>query len=233
MLLELLRRMYRADRDIYFRNRQHAGKRLADLLEPKYKHLNPLVLGIPRGGVEVAYYVAKQLEAELSVVVSKKLPFPGHEEYGFGSIAEDYSVYISPHGKEALEPKVINQIIEEQIEEINRRVQLYRQGRALPDMKGRTVILVDDGIATGVTLVPAIKVCRKKEARRIIIAAPVSGTRFDHHLHDADEIEIVVQPQFFQAVGQVYETFGDFKDSQVLFLLEKAGEERKLRSGTQ
>ena len=219
--------MFNVRRDVFFKNRQHAGIELAKYLEPKYKHLDPLVLGIPRGGVEVAYYVAKQLDAELSLVVAKKLPFPGHEEYGFGAIAEDYSVYISPHGEEALEPKVINQIVEEQITEINRRVQLYRHGKVLPDMKGRTVILVDDGIATGVTLVPVVKLCRKKEAGKIVIAAPVSGTRFDHHLREADEIEVVVQPPSFQAVGQVYETFGNFNDVQLMLLLEKAEEEWK------
>ncbi|WP_423147825.1 phosphoribosyltransferase [Rubrolithibacter danxiaensis] len=219
--------MYSVKNDRFFKNRQDAGKELALLLEPKYKDLNPIVLGIPRGGVEVAYYVAQQLAAELCLVVAKKLPFPGHEEYGFGAIAEDYSVYVSQHGKEALEPKVINQIIEEQIEEVNRRVEKYRNGKPLPDMKGRTVILVDDGIAIGVTLVPVIKLCKKKEAGKIILATPVSGTRFDPHLNEADAIEVIVQPLDFYAVGQVYETFGDFSDEQLLKLLKKAEEWQK------
>jgi putative phosphoribosyl transferase len=186
------------------------------------------VLGIPRGGVEVAYYVAKQLHAELSIVISKKLPFPGQEEYGFGAVSEDYSVYISPHGKGSLEPKVINLIVEAQIQEIKRRVEKYRHGKPLPDMKGRTVIVVDDGIATGVTLVPVIQLCQKREAGKIVIAAPVSGTTFNAHLHEADDIVIVVQPEHFYAVGQVYQTFGDFTDEELLDLLKKAEEERRV-----
>ena len=210
----------------YFKDRAHAGKELAAVLEPKYKDSNPLILGVPRGGVEVAYYVAKQLHAELSLVISKKLPFPGHEEYGFGAVSEDYSVYISPHGEKSLAPKAVNLIIEGQIEEIKRRIEKYRHGKPLPDMKGRTVIIVDDGIATGVTLVPVIKLCRKKEAGKIVIAAPVSGTTFDAHLHQADDIVVVIQPEPFYAVGQVYEIFGDFDDEQLLDLLKKAEEEQ-------
>lgn len=211
---------------VFFKDRTHAGKELANLLEPKYKHLNPLILGVPRGGVEVAYYVAKQLHAELSVVISKKLPFPGQEEYGFGAVSEDYSVYVAPHGQQALSPERVDQIVEQQVEEIKRRIDKYRGGRPLPDMKGRTVIIVDDGIATGATLVPVIKLCRKKGAERVVIAAPVSGITFDAHLHEADDIEIIVQPEHFFAVGQVYETFGDFPDDQLLDLLKKAREER-------
>jgi len=212
----------------YFKDRAHAGKELAAVLEPKYKDSNPLVLGVPRGGVEVAYYVARQLNAELSLVISKKLPFPGQEEYGFGAVSEDYSVYISPHGEQSLAPKAVNLIIEGQIDEIKRRIEKYRHGKPLPDMKGRTVIIVDDGIATGVTLVPVIKLCRKKEAGKIVIAAPVSGTTFNAHLHEADDIVVVIQPEPFYAVGQVYETFGDFDDDQLLDLLKKAEEERRI-----
>ncbi|TZF81328.1 phosphoribosyltransferase [Pedobacter sp. BS3] len=215
---------------LYFKNREHAGKELGLYLEPKYKRSNPLILGIPRGGVEVAWYVSQQLQADLSLAISKKLPVPGNEEYGFGAVAEEYSVYVSPEGKEMLSPKVINQIIEEKIQEINRRVAIYRQGKPLPDMKKRTVILVDDGIATGVTLVPLIRLCRKKQAAKVIVAAPVSGKRYDTHLNEADAIEVMVQPHDFYAVGQVYETFGDFTDSQLLNLLKKAGATERNRT---
>lgn len=213
--------------NIIFKNREDAGKQLGKLLEPRYKHLNPLVLGIPRGGVEVAYYVAKQLGAELSLIVSKKLPLPSQKEFGIGAIAEEHSVYVSPAGKELLTPEVINQIIEEQVVEVNRRVEKYRQGKPLPDMHGRTVILVDDGIATVVTLVPVLKLCRKKGAGKVIIAAPVSGFRYDDNLNDADELIVIVQPPSFYAVGQVYEVFGDFHDEDLLELLKRAEEERK------
>ena len=212
--------MYSLQNDLYFKNRKHAGELLGAFLEPKYKHLNPLVIGIPRGGVEVAFYVAKRLEAELSIIISKKLPFPGNKELGFGAVAEEHSVYISPMGMERLSPTIINHIIDEQVQDINRRVELYRAGKPLPDILDRIVIIVDDGIATGVTLVPVLKLCRKKKASQVIIAAPVSGTRYDKNLNEADAIEILQQPEQFYAVGQVYETFGDFTDSQLLNLLE-------------
>lgn len=214
--------MYSLENGLYFKNRKHAGELLGAFLEPKYKHLNPLVIGIPRGGVEVAFYVANRLKAELSIIISKKLPFPGHKELGFGAVAEEHSVYISPMGMERLSPQVINQIIEEQVQEIKRRIELYRAGKPLPDIHDRTVLIIDDGIATGVTLVPVLKLCRKKKASKVIIAAPVSGSRYDKNLNEADAIEILEQPEQFYAVGQVYETFGDFSDSQLLNLLNQS-----------
>lgn len=213
--------MFRVADDIVFKDRKHAGIELAKHLEPGYKHLNPLVLGIPRGGVEVAYYVAQQLDAELSLAVAKKLPFPGHEEYGFGAVAEGFSMYVSEHGQQALEPKVVKLIIEEQLNEVDRRIHKYRQGKPLPDMKGRTVMLVDDGIATGVTLVPVVKLCQKRKAARIIIAAPVSGKNFDKNLLEADKIEILVQPQPFYSVSQVYQTFTEVTDQQLVEIMRK------------
>ena len=217
--------MYNAQNGLYFKNRQHAGILLGEFLEPKYKDLNPIVIGIPRGGVEVAFYVAKALEAQLSIIISKKLPFPGQRELGFGAVSEEYSVYVSPMGTERLTPQTIDQIIEEQILEINRRISTYRNGKPLPDISGRTVILVDDGIATGITLVPVLKLCRKKNASKIIIASPVSGTTYDENLNEADAIEVLLQPEHFYAVGQVYEKFGDFTDRELLNLLRLSEKE--------
>lgn len=220
--------MESVERDMLFKDRRNAGEELGLFLEHDYKALHPLVLGVPRGGVEVAYYVALQLQAEMSLVISKKLPLPRQPEYGIGAVAEEYSVYVSPDGERLLAPKAINQIIEEQITEIKRRIKKYRHGKPLPDMKGRTVIIVDDGIATGVTLVPVLRLCRKKEAAKIIIAAPVSGTRYDENLDEADAIEVLVQPHAFYAVGQVYETFGDFNDKELMQLLKQAEDNKMM-----
>jgi predicted phosphoribosyltransferase len=210
-----------------FENRKDAGTKLGVFLEPKYKQFDPLIIGIPRGGVEVAYYVAQQLKAELSVIVSKKLPFPGQPEYGFGAVSEEGSVYVSERRRERLSENVVDQIIEEQQKEVKTRVLKYRGGKPLPEMKGRTVILVDDGIATGVTLVPVVELCRKKGAAKIIIAAPVSGLNYDEHLEEADAIEVLIQPTSFYAVGQVYEEFGDFGDQQLIELLAMSKDWRK------
>lgn len=214
--------MIYAEHKRFFKDRAQAGYELGLLLASKYKDLDPIVFGIPRGGVEVAYYVARQLQAPLSLIVSKKLPHPQQPEFGIGAVSEENSIYISPQIKKMIIPQVLDEIIEEQVLEVARRVKEYRKGKPLPNMKGRTVILVDDGIATGVTLVPVIQLCRKKQAARIIIAAPVSGTSYNEALNEADGIEILVQPQSFYAVGQVYEHFGDFEDHELMALLDKA-----------
>lgn len=202
-----------------FINRRDAGIKLGAFLEARYKASHPLIIGIPRGGVEVAYYVAQKLHAELSVIVSKKLPYPGQPEYGFGAVSEEGCIYVSEERSNGLSANTIATLIEEQEKEVRSRVMKYRSGQALPNMKNRIVIVVDDGIATGVTLVPVIELCRKKGVEKVIIAAPVSGLKYDKHLEEADAIEVLVQPHSFYAVGQVYEEFGDFQDQQLVELL--------------
>lgn len=211
--------MFGVGRQRRFKDRADAGRQLGEYLKPKYKALNPLVMGVPRGGVAVGYYVAAAMETEFSVIVSKKLPFPGNRELGFGAVAEEFQVYVSGLGKDMLNEAIIADIIKEQFAEVERRVRVYRMGLPLPDMKGRTVILVDDGIAMGVTLVPLIELCRMKGASRIILAVPVSGQDYDVHLLRADVLEVLYQPHHFQGVGQAYRCFGDFTDEEVLNLL--------------
>lgn len=208
-----------------FENREQAGMLLGKYLSQKYARPDILVIGIPRGGVETAYYVSKALNAELSLIVSKKLPFPGHPEYGFGAITEDDVVYLNDTSSKLLSQKIIDGIIRQQQTEIKRRVKLYRNNEPLADIRNRTVILVDDGIATGVTLVPVVRLCRKKDAGEIIVAAPVSGNKYDQHLAEADAVEVLTQPEGFHAVGQVYMDFSEFGDEQLLDLLKKARSE--------
>lgn len=205
-----------------FEDRADAGRQLGEYLTPRYHDTNPLVLGVARGGVEVAYYVADQLDAQLAPVIAKKLPYPGNPEYGFGAVAEDGSIYIDEGRAEGLGRKSIEVITSAQLAEINRRIEIYRNGKSLPAMEGRTVILVDDGIATGATLVPLLELCHKQQAGRVVIAAPVSGRRFDKRLLAADAIEILNQPGNFYAVGQAYRNFGDFSDEELLELLAES-----------
>lgn len=211
-----------------FKNREEAGTLLGKHLSQKYHWPHCLVIGIPRGGVETAYYVAKALNAELSLIVSKKLPFPGHPEYGFGAIAEEDIVYLNDTSSKLLSSQVIEDIVDKQKTEIKRRVELYRDGEPLPDLRGKPVVLVDDGIATGVTLVPVVQLCRKKHAEQVIVAAPVSGDTYDPHLMEADAIEVLVQPEGFHAVGQVYKDFSEFSDQQLLEILKKARMEAEI-----
>ncbi|GAB2766600.1 phosphoribosyltransferase [Rhabdobacter roseus] len=212
-------------KEIVFRNRREAGQELGRFLAPKYQSTHPLVLGVPRGGAEVAYYVARRLGADFALIVAKKLPFPGHEEYGFGAVAEEGVVYVSERGQKTLDAPVIRRIIQEQTDEVARRVQQYRQGSPLPRMKDRTVLLVDDGIATGATLVPLVELCQQKEAAKVVVAAPVSGTTYDRGLQKADALEVLVQPRPFFSVGQAYEDFGEFTDEQLAALMRQAESE--------
>ena len=205
--------------DIYD-DRRDAGQQLGNYLAKAYHNTPLLILGLPRGGVEVAYHVARALDTGFTLLMSKKLPFPGQPEYGFGAIAEENTVYIAQ--RHDLSEKTIKDIIDRQMQEIGRRVRLYRQGKPLPDIKGKNILLVDDGIATGVTLVPAIRLCRAKGAAKIIVASPVAGKYFDGHLHEADKLEILHQPEPFSAVGQVYRSFEQVTDENLLKLLDKA-----------
>ncbi|MGX5852133.1 phosphoribosyltransferase [Dyadobacter jiangsuensis] len=214
--------------DIIFADRKDAGLQLGHFLRARYKGSDPLVMGIARGGVEVAYYVAQCLETDLNMVISRKLPVPGCPEVGFGAIAEDLSVYIAPRFRRSLEPETIGEIIDEQTDEVNRRIGVYKGGKPLPDLRGRTVIIVDDGIATGVTLVPVLRLCRSRGADRVIVAVPVAGNNYDALLNDADAMEILVMPEWFYAVGQVYASFRDLTDDELLAIVRKGA---YLRSG--
>jgi putative phosphoribosyl transferase len=212
-----------------FRDRKDAGEQLGRFLKNEYRNNNVLVLGIPRGGLEVAYYVAKELHSDLSVLISKKLPYPGQDELAVGAVAEDGSNYISKLGTR-LDAKTISVIISIQLDEIKRRVRQYRNNESLPDMTNRVVILTDDGIATGATMVPAIKLCKERKAKSVIVAVPVSGLQPVPELEElADKVIVLERPEFFYAVGQVYEKFDQLTDKEVNLLLERYKIEKKER----
>ena len=203
------------DHDRIFADRRDAGVQLGKLLEKKYKDKNALVLGIPRGGVVVASEVAKMIRGQLSVVITKKLPHPSQEELAIGATAEDGSVYLTSYARE-FSSELIQGVVAAQLKEIQSRIQRFRNGKPLPEMSGRIVIIVDDGIATGSTIVPAIKLCKIQKAGSVIVAAPVSGVRYVSDINAlADEVVIAEQPEEFYAVGQVYEDFHHLSDNEV------------------
>lgn len=212
-----------------FQNRQDAGRQLARYLE-QYKDTDALVLAIPRGGVEVGYYVAEALNLELGVVVSRKLPYPDNPEAGFGAIAEDGSLYLSHEARKYLPPEIIDRIVSQQQDEVRRRIATCRGGEPLPEIAGRTVILVDDGIAMGSTLKAAIMLCRNKKASEVIVAAPVAGEDSAQGIASlADELIVIEIPAYYQAVAQVYEDWYDVPDEEVMEFLEKHRESRAAR----
>ena len=207
-----------------FKDRKEAGKKLAEALK-KYKDKGVLVLAIPKGGIEVGYEVAKYLNAEFSVIVSRKLPFPGNPEFGFGAISEDGSVFIIDEYKKQLPGGLVEDIIQKQKLEINRRLSILREGKPLPRIEGKTVIIVDDGIAMGSTMRASINLCENKKAKKIIAASPVSGRRMESELAPSvDEVVILEKPVFFSAVAQAYENWHDVSDAEAVAILRKWGE---------
>lgn len=203
-----------------FRDRRDAGEKLAIALE-KYRDKNVVVFGIPRGGVETAYYVATHLNAEFSLIVTRKLGYPLNPEAAFGAIAEDGSVYISEMAKQYLSDEEINEVISEQKREIARRVEKLRGGKPLPKISGRTIIIVDDGIATGATLFATIELCKKMNAEKIVVAAPIAGRRMDRILRQmVDDVVILEMPTYYQAVSQGYQDFSNLSDDEALAFLE-------------
>ncbi|MDP4284297.1 MAG: phosphoribosyltransferase family protein [Bacteroidota bacterium] len=213
-----------------FTDRKDAALQLAKALE-KYKNKNAVVLGIPRGGAETAFYVALHLNAELSLLVSRKLGHPANPEYAFGAIAEDGSVYLSPSAKQELSEETINTVVDEQKKEIERRITILRKGKPLPELKGRTVILVDDGIATGATIFAAIEMCKNRNAGKIIVAAPVSGYEMEEKLAGkADEVVILEKPEDYYAVSQAYMSFYNLSDEDALKYMQRWEKEKGIES---
>jgi putative phosphoribosyl transferase len=209
-----------------FIDRKDAGEKLASTLD-KYKNKNVLVLAIPRGGVEVGYYVAKYLNADFSLIITRKLPFPDNPEAGFGAVAEDGNIFIFDHFKKILPKEKIDEIIEEQKQEIKRRIDILRKGKPLPEISNRIVILIDDGIAMGSTMRCAIKLCKEKNASKTVVAVPVTGIETEKQIAKmVDEIIVLEKPLFFRAVAQVYENWYDISDEEVIEILEKWEKER-------
>ena len=199
-----------------FKDRKDAGQKLAEALQT-YKEQDPLVFAIPRGGVELGYEVSKALDVDFSLLICRKLPFPFNTESGFGAMAEDGSLYINELAAASVSHKEIEQIIAQQSLEIKRRIQTLRGGRPLPSIKGRSIILVDDGIAMGSTMHVAVELCRKEGAKRIIVAVPVASRQAIQKFSQmADDVIVLESPVNFYAVAQVYENWYDVSDEEVL-----------------
>jgi putative phosphoribosyl transferase len=203
-----------------FDDRRDAGRELARALA-EYKGKNVVVLAIPRGGVEVGYQVARALDADFALVIVRKLPFPDNPEAGFGAIAEDGSVVIIERAARSLPREAIERIAQFQREEVGRRIQVLRRGSSLPALKGRTAILVDDGIAMGSTIRAAIKLCKNRGATPIVVAVPVAGERAARKIGGlVDDLVVLEKPLFFRAVAQVYRNWHDVPDREVLEIMD-------------
>lgn len=203
-----------------FRDRNDAGEKLAQALM-KFENQGVVVIGIPRGGVEVAYHVARALKADLSMIISRKLGHPENPELAIGAIAEDGSLYLSDLADSVSQGDLYN-VLSREREEIRRRVQELRDGRPLPDLANKVVVLVDDGIATGATIYATIKLCRNQHAARVIVAAPVSSSQSMDKLRKlVDEVCILEVPEMYWAVSQVYKSFTNLEDSEVRNIMKQ------------
>jgi erythromycin esterase-like protein/predicted phosphoribosyltransferase len=212
-----------------FRDRGDAGRFLAGLLEQYRGHPDVLVLGLPRGGVPVAYEVAKDLGAPLDVFVVRKLGVPGREEVAMGAIGSGGVLVLNDDVVRGLNlsPEVVQRVAEEEGRELRRREQAYREGRPMPDLADKTVILVDDGLATGASMRAAVQALRQLRPVRIVVAVPAAPASTCRELEAlADEVVCATTPSPFFAVGQSYWDFTQTSDDEVRGLLRAASTSR-------
>ena len=207
---------------VRFRDRAEAGRALARALSHYAGRDDVVVLALPRGGVPVGHEVAKQLGAPLDVFLVRKLGVPGHEELAMGAIASG-GVLVLDEGvlrRLGISEQQLQKTLAKELDQLRRREAAYRDGRRLPDLKGKTVILVDDGLATGASMQAAARAVRRHEPARIVIAVPVaSRATCDKFRDEVDDVVCAITPVPFHAVGNWYEDFSQTTDDEVRELL--------------
>lgn len=207
-----------------FENRAAAGRILAEKLEHYSDRFDVIVFALPRGGVPVGYEVAKHLKAPLEIFLVRKLGVPGHEEFAMGAIASGGLWFVNDDVVKQLgiTRQQIKQIVEREERELERREQLYGTEFSKAEVRRQTVILVDDGLATGSTMRAAVAALKQKHPDRIVVAIPVgSASTCDALEKEVDEIVCVQKPEEFQAVGQWYKDFSQTSDDEVRELLHR------------
>lgn len=212
----------------YYRDRSHAGQVLAGKLSRFEGERNLIVLGLPRGGVPVAFEVARALHAPLDVMVVRKLGFPGNEELAMGAVGSGGVRVLNEDvlGLYPVSDDMIQEAVERESKQLAARERRYRGDRAYPDFAGRSVILVDDGLATGSTMRAAVVAVRRRHPERLIVAVPVgAGSTCEELGKHVDEIVCATTPEPFFAVGAWYEDFAQTTDDEVSSLLKRAQRE--------
>jgi predicted phosphoribosyltransferase len=210
---------------MHYRDRLEAGQQLAEKLTRYDNRPDVLVLALPRGGVPVGFAVAEELHAPLDILLVRKLGVPGHEELAMGAIASGGVRVLNEEVVNFLQIPVtiIDTVAAREQQELERRVLRYRSGRPPLDVHGRTVILVDDGLATGATMRAAVLALRQQQPARIVVAVPVASSTVCHELEAvADEVVCAATPEPFYAVGLWYENFEQTSDAEVCDLLAQA-----------
>lgn len=214
-----------------FKDRPDAGKQLAKKLNKFKNKKDVIVLGIPRGGIEVAFYIAKLLRVQLSIVVTKKIGHPFNPELAIGAVSPGN--YIVDEDYRNKNNEYVHNTVREMNMEIKRRYKKYTNGK-LPELKNKIVIIVDDGLATGYTMLAAIKYARSKNPKKLIVAVPVSAQdSFEKVKAIADEVICLHAPIFFGAVGSFYQEFAQLEDEEVKNYLKEAKKLLKINSQSQ
>jgi len=209
---------------VVFTSRKAAGLILSKELIDYQKQPNAVVLGLPRGGVVVAEQVAKALHLPLDVILLRKLPYPPQPELAVGAVAEHGAVFINEEFRRTAreDSSWLEEIVREQRAVIRERANLYRPHRHAADLSGKTVLLVDDGIATGATMRVAIQAARTAGATRVVVAIPVAAPSSVRELQaEADEVVCLDAPEDFYAVGQAYQSFDQVSDQEVCEILDR------------
>ncbi|HZT43275.1 MAG TPA: phosphoribosyltransferase [Chthonomonadaceae bacterium] len=210
-----------------FDDRQDAGRQLAAKLMP-YRDQDPIVLALPRGGVVVGFEIAEALRAPLDVLVARKLGAPGQPELGIGAIATGGVIVLDALAVRYLgisQPE-LDRMTAAETREMERRLQLYRGDRPAPAVEDKTAILVDDGLATGVTARAALRSLRQLHPRRIVLAVPVCAPQTAEAIRpEVEDLVCLLQPEQFRAVGLWYRDFDQVPDSEVIALLQRANQD--------
>lgn len=211
---------------VIFNDRQEAGNVLAGKLQPLKPRLkNPIVLGIPRGGVPIGFIVAKALECPLDTIVLRKLPIPHNPEAGFGAVTLDKIAILNEKllSEINLSKPQVDRIIDNVYKEVLRRNNVYRRDKSFPSLDGRSVILTDDGLATGYTMLAAIEFSKRKGAAEIIAAVPVAHREAYNLVEkEADEVIVLHTSDFpYFAVASFYREFSDMPDEEVIAYLAR------------
>lgn len=207
-----------------FKDRQHAGKALAERISALGLE-DPIVLALPRGGVPVAMEVGAELGVPVDVFIARKVGAPTHPEFGIGAVAEgserlvlsDQAQYLR------LSDERLRSMARAELDEVDRRVRTYRGERPLPDMRGRNVVVVDDGLATGVTAQAALEALSERDPKRLVLAVPACAGDTVDRLSEIADVICVHVPAQFRAVGLWYENFDQVTDEEVIEMLDRAG----------
>lgn len=206
-----------------YKDRIDAGNCLADELSEYYEQQNTIILALPRGGVPIAYQLALKLHLPMTVILVRKLGVPGNKEFAMGAITENNTYFLNEKTirQIGVTPEEIQQTITEETQELQRRIMRYRGGESLPNLKGKNIIVVDDGIATGATVKVVVRYLKTLHPNKIIIAVPVASQESISELSlMVDKIVCPLIPDMFYAVGQWYQSFSQVSEEEVITFLK-------------